>query len=72
MSGMSEITALNLEQTLELVKQYVKDNDLSPDHVNDVFKIIYQVCTPGRQYQPHQVLYDQKMVQETLDKIRLE
>ena len=69
---MSVLVALNFEQTLELVKEYVKTNNLSRDHINEIFNVIYSVCAPGREYQPHQVLYDQEVVRETLSKIRLE
>jgi hypothetical protein len=69
---MSVLVALNFEQTLDLVKAYVNANNLSGNHVKEIFNIIYSVCAPGRQYQPHQVLYDRIVVEETLAKIRLE
>jgi hypothetical protein len=69
---MSELIAFNLDQTLDLIKAYVERHNLSPEHVNEVFKIIYHVCSPGPQYKPHQVLYDKNLVQETLGKITLE
>lgn len=69
---MSELIALNFDQTLEIVKEYINKNNLTEDHVNAVFNLIYKECTPNRQYKPHQVLYDQSMIEEILAKIKFE
>lgn len=69
---MSEFVALNLDQTLELIKEYIKAHNLSNEHINQILNIVYSVCSPDRKYQPHQLLYDRDVVLETLAKIKLE